>query len=260
MDALAALRLQIEWGADEALAENPLDRRIAAAAPRPARSTPPPAPPPGPPPGPTPIGLAARAQDLADAADTVEALQAALAGFEGCALRATATQPVLADGNSQAGLVVIGEAPGTEEDRAGKPLVGPSGRYFDRMLGSIGLTRNELLIVDLVPWRPPGERPPTESELALCLPFLLRHLALIRPRHLVLLGGVVTKAVTGRPASIRRLRGRWIDVAIPGLPGPVPALPMLPPDHVRRNPAARQDSWSDLLTLRQALSSDADAR
>ena len=252
IQALSALRLQLEWGADEALGEQPLNR-LAPAAPAipmpPAVAVAVPAPDPVPARGSAP----SRAAALAAAAATPEALRAALAGFEECALRATATNLVFADGNPQAGLMLIGEAPGAEEDREGRPFVGRSGQLLDRMLASIGLDRSGFLITNLIPWRPPGNRNPTDAEVALCLPFLFRHIVLTRPRHLVLLGALATKAITGSSRGIRQMRGRWVEVAIPGLDHPLPALPMFHPAYLLRTPGAKRDAWADLIALRRRL-------
>ena len=266
MDALAALRLQIEWGADEALAEGPVDRMAVAgphAAPSPAVASTPgaaPAMPRAAPPPPAtarpivrPPGPALRAHEVAAAARTLDELRAALATFDGCPLAATATNLVFADGNPASGLMLVGEGPGAEEDRAGKPFVGPSGQFLDRMLASIGLDRTQYLITNLIPWRPPGNRNPTDGEVLTCLPFLQRHIALVRPRRLVLLGALATRALTGDTTGIRRMRGRWIDVAIPGLEAPVPAMPMLHPAYLLRTPGAKREAWADLIQLRRTL-------
>jgi DNA polymerase len=264
MDALAALRLQIEWGADEALEEAPQDRLSAAARPRPAPAAaphplaqPPASPMPAPVmPAPPPHAPARRAQEVAEAARNLAELRAALAGFDGCPLAATATNLVFADGNPDAGLMLVGEGPGAEEDRAGKPFVGPSGQFLDRMLASIGLDRTQYLITNLIPWRPPGNRNPTDTEVLTCLPFLLRHIALVRPRRLVLLGALATKALTGSAAGITRTRGRWVEVSIPGLAAPVPALPMLHPAYLLRTAGAKRLAWADLVQLRRTLDAD----
>lgn len=253
MDALTALRLQIEWGADEALEDLPQDRFAAPPA-DPVRL------PLVPQPAPT-VGFisatpAQLAEQVARAADSTAALRAALERFEGCALRQTATKLVFADGNPAAGLVLIGEAPGAEEDREGRPFCGPSGKFLDRMLASIGLDRSNYLITNIIPWRPPGNRNPTDSEVLICLPFLLRHLALLRPRRVVLLGKMAATALTGSTQGIRRMRGTWTDIAIPGLPDPIPALPMLHPAYLLRTPGAKRDAWSDLIALRRALDAD----
>ena len=259
MDALDALRLQLEWGADEALAEAPIDRLAARAAPAaPARAPQTSAPTPRPQPAPIPAAAAAagpvqHARDLADAAQTLAELRAALEGFDGCPLSATATHLVFNDGNPASGLMFVGEGPGAEEDRAGKPFVGPSGQLLDRMLGSIGLDRTQYLITNLIPWRPPGNRNPTDSEVMVCLPFLLRQIALVRPRHLVLVGALAARAVLGGSTGITKLRGKWAQASIPGLPAPVPALPMLHPAYLLRNPGAKRDAWADMLLLRRTL-------
>jgi DNA polymerase len=260
MDHWTALRLHVEWGADEALGETPIDRLAAPApTPAPARAAAPAAPTargPARAPVPAPAALPAparHAQEIAAACATLEDLRAALAGFDGCPLAATATNLVFADGNPESGLMLVGEGPGAEEDRAGLPFVGPSGQFLDRMLASIGLDRTRYYITNLIPWRPPGNRNPTDAEVVVCLPFLLRHIALVRPRLLVLLGNLAVQSVTGSRTGITRVRGRWQDVAIPGLPAPVRALPMLHPAYLLRNPGAKKDAWADLLALRRAL-------
>jgi len=264
MDELAALRLQIEWGVDEALAEAPVDRmaaRAPTAPPSPAIGTAEPAAPamlqPRPAAAP-PLSPLARAEALAASAGTPEALRAALAGFDGCALAATATNLVFADGNPDSGLMLIGDVPGAEEDRAGQPFIGPAGQFLDRMLASIGLDRSKYLITNLIPWRPPGNRNPTDSEILLCLPFLLRHIALVRPRRIVLLGTTAAQAVTKCNTGIRKLRGKWVEIGIPGLERPVPALPMLHPTYLLRTPGTKRDAWADLRLLRRTIDVDAD--
>jgi DNA polymerase len=248
VQALEALRLQLAWGADEALADAPQDRLTD----RPAVLTVAPTAAPGGAGGPA----GGRAWDVANRATSRAELREALAAFDGCALSATATNLVFAGGNPDAGLVLIGEAPGAEEDRAGLPFVGPSGQLLDAMLASIGLDRGKAMIVNVLPWRPPGNRTPTDEEIGLCLPFLLRHLALVKARRLVLLGALATRAVSGQTEGIRRLRGRWIEVAVPGLPRPVPALPTYHPAYLLRTPAAKREAWADLLALRRALDAD----
>jgi uracil-DNA glycosylase family 4 len=247
MHAREMLLFQIEWGADEALDPVARDRRATAVPPsRPATPVQPastrvqPAP-------------AQRAQEIAASATTLEELRAALAAFDGCALAATATNLVFADGNPDAGLMFVGEGPGAEEDQLGKPFVGPSGRFLDRMLASIGLDRTQYVITNLIPWRPPGNRNPTDAEVLICLPFLLRHIALVRPRHLVLLGALAARAVLGGGVGITRLRGRWQQATIPGLAAPIPALPMFHPAYLLRNAGAKRDAWADLLLLRRTL-------
>ena len=244
---LAALRLQIEWGADEALEAGPVDRFAAApaaiAAPAPRRLAAVPTPLTAP-----PMAAAAR---LASGAADLAALKAAIAAADS-PLRETATNLVFADGNPDAGLMLIGEAPGADEDRLGKPFVGLSGQFLDRMFASIGLRReSDFYLTNILPWRPPGNRSPTDAEVALFLPFVLRHIALVRPRHLVLLGGVSAKALLRAKEGITRLRGRWHRLEGEGVS--LPALPTLHPAYLLRSPAAKREAWSDLVLLRRTL-------
>nr|WP_232480494.1 uracil-DNA glycosylase [Roseomonas sp. KE2513] len=260
---LAALELQIAWGADEALEEVPQDRTRARAAPmaapavaevaRPAMPSPPPSPArPAAPPAAAFAPAALRAGELAAGADSLEALREALAALNH-PLRETAGNLVLADGVPDSGLVLIGEAPGADEDRQGKPFVGVSGRLLDRMLASIGVERaRNAYLTNILPWRPPGNRTPTDAEMTVFTPFVLRHLSLVRPRHIVLLGGTAAKALLRRNEGITRLRGRWHSLDVPGL-GPVPALATLHPAYLLRQPAAKRDAWTDLRLLRRAL-------
>ncbi|HYF06715.1 MAG TPA: uracil-DNA glycosylase [Acetobacteraceae bacterium] len=269
---LAALRLQMDWGADEALEEAPADRLAAAAvastrseratvaAPAASRPTVAPTPPRAAPIPARPVGsqppAMARAEALAAACTTLAELREAIAAFDGSPLRETATNLVFADGAYEAGLIFVGEAPGAEEDRAGRPFVGASGQLLDRMVASIGLSRErDFAITNILPWRPPGNRHPTDAEMSLFLPFLRRHLALARPRHVVLLGGASAKALLGAREGITRLRGRWHGLDLAGL-GTVPALATLHPAYLLRTPLAKREAWSDLLLLRRHLDGD----
>jgi DNA polymerase len=190
--------------------------------------------------------------EAAGEAQSLDRLRAALAAFDGCTLRDTAANLVFATGDPTRGLVLIGDPPGEAEDRAGLPFAGPDGALLDRMLASIGLDRTQLLITNLIPWRPPGNRPPTENEVLMCLPFLRRHLALARPRIVVTLGALSTRALIGNDAGIRKMRGRWLKLELEGA-GPVKLLPMLHPAYLLRTPGAKRDAWADLLALRRAL-------
>jgi uracil-DNA glycosylase len=200
---------------------------------------------------------AERALQAAAGAATLEALRAAIAGFDGCALRNTASHLVFAEGDASADLLLIGDAPGADDDRSGTPFAGPAGAYLDRMLGSIGLDRATLLLTPLIPWRPPGDRPPNAGELALCLPFLHRLIALTEPRRLVLVGALAARTLLGQAGSRRRTRGIWQDVVIPGLSGTLPALPTFAPAELMRNPGDRRAAWADLRLLRRTLDADA---
>lgn len=248
LDDLAALRLQMEWGADEALLELPVDRlgRVGPVAAVVAEVGPRPRPVFG------RVGLAPALPGL-DAQD-LAALHVALDGFDH-PLRATATMTVRPSGNPGAGLILIAEAPGREDDRAGEAFSGAPGQALDAVLASAGLGRDSLLLTFLVPWRPPGGRDPSPAEIAVCLPYLYRLLALTQPRRLVLLGQGPLRALTGG-ATVRQARGRWTEAVVPGLAAPVPALPMIAADQWRKTAANRQHIWLDLLTLRDSLGTD----
>lgn len=194
-------------------------------------------------------GIQARAR--AGEAQTLEALEAALRSFDGCPLKATAMNTVFADGNPQSQVMLIGEAPGEDEDRQGKPFVGVSGKLLDRMLAQIGLDRSKVYISNILPWRPPGNRSPTQAEIAACLPFLERHVELVRPKLLVALGGVSAKTLLNRAEGITRLRGQWRSYEVAGTP--VPLMPMLHPAYLLRNPIAKREAWRDMLALQQKI-------
>jgi uracil-DNA glycosylase len=272
MDELAALRLQIEWGVDEALEEAPVDRLRDVAAPQPQPS---PAPPerefsadtPSPAEqgrvgeGVPPLRPAAaqRAAQAAAAATTLADLRAAIAAFEGCVLRDTASNLVFAAGDPAATLLLIGDPPSADDDRSGNPFAGPAGDYLDRMLAAIGLERGRLLLTPLIPWRPPGDRPPNPAELAMCLPFLHRLVALAAPRRLLLMGPLAARSLLPQAATRRRPRGAWMDTAIPGTSLVLPALPTFSAAELIRDPKNRRPAWDDLRLLRRTLDADAGA-
>ena len=191
------------------------------------------------------------AREAAASAGTLDALRTVLAAFEGCSLRGTATQLVFADGNPEGRVMVVGEAPGADEDRQGKPFVGRSGQLFDRMLAAIGLDRSHVYIANIVPWRPPGNRTPTPQEVAICMPFIARQIALADPDVLVCLGGSAAQGLLGSKEGILRLRGRWHDFDT-GRRG-IKAMPMLHPAYLLRQPAHKKLAWADLRALRKAL-------
>jgi uracil-DNA glycosylase family 4 len=149
--------------------------------------------------------------------------------------------------------MLVGEAPGAEEDRAGLPFVGASGQLLDRMLASIGLDRTTVLITNILPWRPPGNRTPSETEIAVCLPFVLRHIALVAPDVLLLLGATAARAITGNTQGIRRVRGQWQSLALPGLERRIPCLPTYHPAYLLRTPLAKREAWADLLELQNHI-------
>jgi DNA polymerase len=253
-DMAALLRWYVAMGVDEAIDEVAHDR-LAETAAAPKRLNPNAAAPRvAPPPAIEPQSGAAAARKLAAAATSLDELAAAVAGFEGCALRRMATNTVFADGTPHASVMVIGEAPGADEDRIGKPFVGRSGQLLDRMLAAIGLERQRnVYITNVLFWRPPGNRKPTDEEIAACLPFVWRHIALNRPEVVVLCGGTATSAMLGRSEGITRLRGRWFDLAVPDLDRPVPALTTYHPSLLLRSPARKSESWRDFLELQSKI-------
>ena len=254
MDALAALRLQIEWGADEALDEAPVDRLRQSPAPAttgPTESVAPPRVTAS-----TPAaggGPAERARLAAEGAATLAELGAVVVGFDGCRLRDTAAHTMLAEGDPSSGLLLVGEAPSADDDRNGRPFTGPAGTYLDKMLASVGLDRRSMLLVPLVPWRPPGDRPPSPVELATCVPFLVRLIELSRPRLLLLCGALCARALLGAGGSRRVQRGKWVELRLPGALPPPRALPTHSVELLRRDPSRRRDAWADLRALRRAL-------
>ena len=202
------------------------------------------------PPAPDEATMAARA--AATHVATLDELRAVLDKFEGCGLKATATQLVFADGNPQARLMFVGEAPGRDEDIEGLPFVGRSGKLLDRMLAAAGL-EGRVLITNTVFWRPPGNRTPTPHEQLICAPFLERVIALTKPRILLLVGGASAKSVLKTDEGILSLRGKWREWRSADGELAVPALPTLHPAFLLRQPAAKKRAWSDLLTLAERL-------
>ena len=160
---------------------------------------------------------------------------------------------MIGDGNPEARLMIVGEAPGAEEDRQGLPFVGPAGRLLDRMLAAIGLDRSAVYITNMLPWRPPGNRSPTAEELAICQPFLERQIELIAPRILVLVGGIAAKALLGRREGITRLRGQWFPYATPRMAGTVQATATFHPAYLLRTPSAKREVWRDLLAIEDRM-------
>lgn len=194
------------------------------------------------------------AKTIAASAKTIDELKTALENFKGLSLKRTATQMVFADGNPRARIMVVGEAPGADEDRVGRPFVGVSGQLLDRMLETIGLSReNNVYISNVINWRPPGNRSPSDAEIALSLPFIRRHIELINPAILILAGGVAAKALLETTQGITRLRGKWLDYSSEGLKAPVPTLATFHPAYLLRTPAHKALTWQDLLTLKAKL-------
>lgn len=258
--ALALLQWQAEMGADEAMLDTPVDRfdlAEPAEPPRPAaaaRATPSarPATSAGRPDDNLIEALVAEAARLAEAAESLDQLAAAQEAFDGVELKKGARNFVFADGDRRARVLILGEAPGDEEDRQGRPFVGRAGQLLDRMFAAIGLARDAvdaeraLYITNVLPWRPPGNRDPSTEEMALMMPFVRRHVALVDPDIVVLMGNTPCQAALGR-RGILRLRGGWTEAF------GKPALPMTHPAYLLRNPPAKREAWADLLSLAERL-------
>ncbi len=191
------------------------------------------------------------AREAAKSAKTLDELRALLTDFEGCALRATATQLVFADGNPQSRVMFVGEAPGYDEDIIGRPFVGRSGKLLDLMMGAIGLDRTQVYIANVVPWRPPGNRTPTPQETAICLPFIRRQIELANPEILVCLGGPAMQTLLGIKDGITRSRGRWMTFDTGSRE--IRALATFHPAFLLRSPLQKRFAWRDFLALKKAL-------
>jgi DNA polymerase len=256
-DDWGMLRLQMEWGADEALAPEPVDRlrdqavvpgvaetRSRAPAPvvRPMAPAAPPAGTPG-----------ERALAAAQGASTLEELRAAIAAFDGCHLRQTASHLVFAEGDPESPLLLIGDPPGREEDRSGHPFAGAEGQLLDQMLASIGLKREQVMATPLVPWRPPGERPVTASELAMLMPFLHRLIALVQPERVVIFGGVACRALLGQALPRNRKTVEWSDLRIPNLQKTLDSIAVPSLGAMLKTPPLRRDAWMALRRVRRFL-------
>jgi len=268
--ALALLKLYIEWGADEAIEPTP-QSRLGATLLRPAMPTQKPATP-APAPqlseqpvpsfrpaaapvralGPGDQAAVLSAREAARDAPDLAALKQALARFDGVSLSRTATNLVFAAGNPAAKVMLVGEAPGAAEDRLGLPFVGVSGQLLDRMMAAIGLDRTSFYITNVCFWRPPGNRKPTDLELAAQKPFVERHIELVAPKVLVLVGAAAAQGLLGTTEGITRLRGRWFQYRL-GEGATIPVIPIFHPAYLLRQPAQKRETWRDLLKLREVL-------
>ena len=200
-------------------------------------------------------GPVADARTLAASCRSLMALNKALSTFEGCALKETAINLCFADGNPEAEIMLIGEAPGAQEDRQGKPFVGPSGQLLDRMLKTIELDRSKVYITNVIYWRPPGNRSPTAAEIAICQPFLERQIELLKPKLLVFVGGIAARALLGVTQGVTKLRGR--SFVYKGEDGrETPAIVMFHPAYLLRQPAQKRFAWRDLILIKKTLKND----
>jgi len=277
IELLNLLRWHIEVGADEAVDESPVDRFQQPPNPdtpvqtetadqaRPSVTTPsanageevPRRQANVPLPLESPAAAEGNADQLARGATTLVELKYAMQQFEGCSLKHTAMNLVFGDGNPEASIMFIGEAPGADEDRQGVPFVGVSGQLLDRMIAAIGLDRTSAYITNILPWRPPGNRKPTTNEVTICLPFIRRHIELVAPRILVLVGGTAASALLGRTEGITRLRGKWLIYHTDESGGEqeVPCMPLYHPAYLLRQPALKREAWRDILAIQERLNS-----
>ncbi|SLN53676.1 uracil-DNA glycosylase [Pseudooctadecabacter jejudonensis] len=247
----ALLDWQVEMGADEAIADAPIDRyALEDKKPAPKVQTDPAKMAPPPPPAETPqIDVAQAAQDAAAAASDLDGLRAAMLAYEHCDLKAAARHFIFSDGVAGAPVMILTDAPDRDDDRAGQLMSGPTGVLFDKMIGAIGLNRvgeNAVYMAPVLPWNPSQNRDPSAAELAMMTPFLRRHIELAAPKLVVLMGNAPCQALLGR-SGMTRLRGRWVEV------DGVPALPIFPPSFLLTNSAAKRDAWADLLALQAKL-------
>tara|TARA_B100000686_G_scaffold343442_1_gene424295 strand:- start:394 stop:1224 length:831 start_codon:yes stop_codon:yes gene_type:complete len=262
-DSLGSLRWLAEMGADEVVSDEPIDRlgRVAktSASVFPLVR------------GPDPVRVEGKShsetrkerstQNLALAHQAVEfenvltvsQLKEVVENFDQCGLKRTATKTVFADGNPEADVMLVGEAPGADEDRSGLPFVGVAGQLLDRMLAAIELDRTSVYITNLLFWRPPGNRNPTNEEIEQCLPLVQRHIALIRPRILVLVGSISAKTLLRRPEGITRLRGRWYDYELAEPKGSIATTCIFHPAFLLRQPKNKREAWNDLIAIRKRL-------
>jgi uracil-DNA glycosylase len=284
IDLADLLAFYAEAGVDEALSDTPIDRFAATAAekerlsaarnaprqvsqpiPPQPRGEPPavqrtsllpdvqPLPPSRPQTAVVPDGAqAALARELARSAATLDELREIMLNFDGCNLKATAKGLVFADGNPEAELMLVGEAPGRDEDIEGLPFVGRSGQLLDRILAAIGRDRNSAYIANVIPWRPPGNRTPTPHETEICRPFIERQIELAKPKVLVTLGGPSAGVLLGSATGIMKLRGNWREHTTPGGMR-IPTMPTLHPAYLLRNPAHKKFAWRDFLEVRARL-------
>ena len=185
-------------------------------------------------------------------AHTLKDLENKLKNFEGCALKKTASNLVFSDGNNKSKVMLLGEAPGEEEDKTGKPFKGKAGMLLDKMLNAIGQNRNNTYISNIIFWRPPGNRNPTEEEIEICLPFVLRHIELVNPKILILAGAIAAKTILKQNKGIIQLRGNWFDLKISETVN-IKTMPIFHPAFLLRQPIRKREAWEDLKKIKTEI-------
>ena len=255
-DLPSLLRWHLDAGVDETIGDVPVDRYAPVVAPPLQTMSPPVAARSVQTTVATPAVTHQSSAHIAQNCKTLAELKAAVESYDGCALKAFATRTVFADGQPNARVMVIGEAPGEDEDRQGLPFVGVSGKLLDRMLGSVGLDRaTNTYITNIVFWRPPGNRKPTAEEIVLCMPFVQRQIELLDPAVLLLVGGPSASTILANPQGITKLRGKWFEYESPGLLRPVPTMATFHPAYLLRSPNQKRLAWRDLLLFKKKLDS-----
>jgi len=204
----------------------------------------------------SPAASSMAARELANACNSIAELEAAVRAFDGCVLKKTATKTVFADGNPNAEIMLIGEAPDASEDVQGLPFCGANGQLLDKMLAAIGLNRAEnIYLTNPIFWRPAGNRQPTPEEIAICLPFVEKHIALLAPKMLILSGGVATRALLNNDQAISRLRGKFYEYKNEYLSAPIKTALIYHPSYLLRQPQYKKQAWQDLLMIKAELAS-----
>lgn len=240
------LRWYMESGVDEAICDEPLDWFSLSARPvqntvrqktAPVVST---------------EKIAEEAETLAASCNSMDALNVAIKDFDRCRLKKTATHTVFSDGNPDSSIMLIGEAPGVDEDRRGKPFAGENGQLLDRMFKAIDLYREkDFYLTNILPWRPPGNRKPTTEEITICMPFIKRHIELFAPGFIILLGGISANNLLTSSLGIARLRGKWAEYDLKGRK--IPVRPLFHPAYLLHQPKAKGDTWQDLLEIKAKI-------
>ncbi len=196
--------------------------------------------------------IAEKADLIARSCNNLESLNEAIKNFEGSQLKSMATHTVFSDGNMDRGIMIIGDAPGVAEDRMGKPFVGENGQLLDKMFKAIGLNRDDdFYVTNILPWRPPGNRSPTPDEITICMPFIKRHIDLIAPKIIILLGGICAGSLLNTDVGITRLRGKWANYNNDGIQ--IPVRPLLHPAYLIKQPKTKKDTWHDLLEIKNRI-------
>ncbi len=254
-DSAALLQFYVDIGADEFIGDEPINRLTAPEVKQPLTNVSPlkPVPQQLTPAGGT-IEALKDAKDLAAKANSLEELKSALDNFDGISLKRTASQMIFAEGVETSKIMLIGDTPSANEDRAGRPFVGESGELLDKMLRAINLSREEnIYLTYLINWYPPGNRLPTEAEISLCMPFIQRHIELAKPEIIICLGDIATKALMETKQSVARLHGEWFEYKTENMDKPTMAIPLFRPEYLINTPIQKAKAWNCLLKIKSKM-------